>query len=106
MTHEHGPGHPDGPEIVERMVRRVMARAAGELARRRARFSLNGVILSWRWRVLMASGVLAVAALLVLLRVDRPPHATVAPADSVLTVEEALGVPGELTSTVRETEGP
>jgi hypothetical protein len=83
----------------EQLVRDVRRAAAPELVRRRASTTIWGQIATWRRPILVGSGALALVAALVVV-VVRP--AATPPA----TLEEALGVPGQIAPWVQATERP
>ena len=78
----------EDPERFERLVRGIRRAATPELMRRQGALGLWGELARWRRPILAASGVLAIASVLVL--------ATVRPSSSTRSfAAETLGIPAE-----------
>jgi len=83
----------------ERLVREVRRAATPELVRRQAGLSLWGQIARWRRPILAASGLMALASVIVLV-VAHPPTT------KQTTLAEAIGVPNQVARWVQAPDKP
>jgi hypothetical protein len=83
----------------ERLVREVRCAATPELLRRQARLTPWSQIARWRRPILAASGMLALASVIILALIH--PSTT-----TQMTLAEAIGVPSQVAGWVQATEKP
>ena len=87
----------------ERLVREIRCAATPELVRRQAGLALWGQLARWRRSVLAASGLVALASVIVL-TVAHPSTRT--SATSQITLAEAFGVPSQVARWVQANDKP